>query len=83
MEIADWLRWLSRNRYAGTFPDNAVDAAILPELSEVDLEKLDALFDSALRRGAAEHIAKPVTQVGDVATMRTRCGTAIRYDELP
>jgi hypothetical protein len=55
----------------------------LPELSEIDLEKPGVLLDSALRRGPAEHIAEPVTRVGDVATMRTRCGPSIRSDELP
>ena len=82
MEIADWLRGLSLDRYAETLPDHAVDTAVLPELSEVDLEKLGVLLDSALRSGAVEHIAEPVTQVGDVATMRTRRSNAIR-DELP
>jgi hypothetical protein len=83
LEIADWLRGLSLDRYAETLPDNAVDAAVLPELSEVHLEKLGVLLDSALRRGAAEHVAEPATRVGDVATMRTRRCIAIRYDELP
>jgi hypothetical protein len=45
MEIADWLRGLSLDRYAETFPD----AAVLP----------------------------------DVATLRTRRRTAIRYAERP
>ena len=38
MEIADWLRGLSLERYAETFRDNAIDVAVLPELSEADLE---------------------------------------------
>ena len=33
MEIADWLRGLSLERYAETFRDNAIDVAVLPELS--------------------------------------------------
>ena len=32
--------WLSLERYAETFRDNAIDVAVLPELSEADLEKL-------------------------------------------
>ena len=39
MEIATG-RVLSLERYAETFRDNAIDVAILPELSEADLEKL-------------------------------------------
>jgi hypothetical protein len=40
LEIADWPRGLSRERYAETSRDNAIDVAVLPELSEADLEKL-------------------------------------------
>jgi SAM domain (Sterile alpha motif) len=32
LEIADWLRELSLERYAETFRDNAIDVAVLPEL---------------------------------------------------
>jgi len=34
MEIADWLRGLSLERYAETFRENAVDVAVLPEVTE-------------------------------------------------
>ena len=44
MEIADWLRGLSLERYAETFRDNAIDVAVLPELSEADLAKLGVLL---------------------------------------
>jgi class 3 adenylate cyclase len=69
LEIADWLRELSLERYAETFRDNAIDVAVLPELSESDLEKLGVLLGhrkimlraiAALRGGAAENIAQPV-----------------------
>ena len=62
MEIADWLRGLSLERYAETFRDNAIDVAVLPELSESDLEKFGVLLGhrkimlraiAALRGGAA------------------------------
>jgi hypothetical protein len=39
LEIADCLRGLSLERDAETFRDNANDVAVLPELSEADLEK--------------------------------------------
>ena len=67
MGIADWLRGLSLERYAETFRDNAIDVAVLPELSESDLEKLGVLLGhrkimlraiAALRGGAAENIAE-------------------------
>jgi len=69
LEIADWLRELSLEPYAETFRDNAIDVAVLPELSESDLEKLGVLLGhrkimlraiAALRGGAAENIAQSV-----------------------
>ena len=51
------------------FRDNAIDVAVLPELSEADLENLGVLLGhrkimlraiAALRGGAAENIAEPV-----------------------
>jgi SAM domain (Sterile alpha motif) len=65
LEIADWLRGLSLERYAETFRDNAIDVAVLPELSESDLEKLGVLLGhrkimlraiAALRGGACAGI---------------------------
>ena len=44
MDIADWLRGLSLERYAETFRDNAIELEVLPELSEADLEKLGVLL---------------------------------------
>jgi hypothetical protein len=44
LEIADWLRGLSLERYAETFRENAVEIEVLPELSEADLEKLGVLL---------------------------------------
>jgi hypothetical protein len=38
LEIADWLRGLSLEQYTETFRANAIEIAVLPELSEADLE---------------------------------------------
>jgi hypothetical protein len=63
--IADWLRGLSLEWYVETFRDNAIDVAVLPELSESDLEKLSVLLGhrkimlraiAALRGGACAGI---------------------------
>ena len=40
MDMEKWLRGLGLQQYAAAFRDNAVDAEILPELTDVDLEKL-------------------------------------------
>ena len=79
MNIADWLRGLSLERYAETFRDNATDVAALPELSEPDSDPTVADVATALLKA----------QVGDIVMMRTSRGTeeleiiGIRYGELP
>jgi hypothetical protein len=42
--IADWLRQLDLAQYESVFRDNAVDLETLPELGEIDLEKLGVLL---------------------------------------
>ena len=80
MEIADWLRGLSLERYAETFRDNAIDVTVLPELSESDLEKLGVLLGhrkimlraiAALRGGAPENIPEPVPASAPIPRWRT------------
>jgi hypothetical protein len=77
LEIADCLRGLLLERYAETFRDNAVDVAVLPELSESDLENLPGHRKimlraiAALRGGAAENIAEPVPASAPIPTWRT------------
>src|SRR5215469_13825945 len=40
MDVGGWLRSLGLGQYEALFRANEIDADILPELSEVDLEKL-------------------------------------------
>lgn len=54
MEIAEWLRGLSLERYAGAFRDNAIELEVLSDLSEADLEKLGVL--PLLRRFAVPDV---------------------------
>jgi hypothetical protein len=44
LDIADWLRGLSLERYTETFRANALEIAVLPELNEADLENLGVLL---------------------------------------
>src|SRR5271155_4455013 len=44
LDIGTWLRSLGLDRYERVFRDNAIDAGVLPELSEGDLEKLGVLL---------------------------------------
>jgi class 3 adenylate cyclase/predicted ATPase/energy-coupling factor transporter ATP-binding protein EcfA2 len=79
LDIADWLRGLSLERYAETFRDNAIELEVLPELSEADLEKLGVLLGhrkimlkaiAALRAPAPQPVAEPTPPRGDAAERR-------------
>ena len=39
-DVAKWLEELGLGEYAATFVDNAIDADVLPDLTEADLEKI-------------------------------------------
>jgi class 3 adenylate cyclase/predicted ATPase len=79
LDIADWLRGLSLERYAETFCDNAIELEVLPELSEADLEKLGVLLGhrkimlkaiAALGAPAPQPVAEPTPPRGDGAERR-------------
>jgi SAM domain (Sterile alpha motif)/Adenylate and Guanylate cyclase catalytic domain len=40
MDVASWLRSLGLEKYEPVFRENEIDADVLPELTELDLEKL-------------------------------------------
>jgi class 3 adenylate cyclase/predicted ATPase len=44
LDIAEWLRGLDLSLYEQTFRDNAIDAEVLTELTEADLEKLGVVL---------------------------------------
>ena len=44
MDIEKWLHSLGLQQYAATFRANCIDAEVLPELSEADLEKLGVVL---------------------------------------
>lgn len=44
MDVAAWLRGLGLERYEKAFRDNAVDAEVLPDLTDADLEKIGVVL---------------------------------------
>ena len=40
MDIGEWLRSLGLEKYGAVFRDNEIEVDVLPELTELDLEKL-------------------------------------------
>jgi class 3 adenylate cyclase len=61
VEIGVWLSSLGLERYEPAFRDNAIDAEVLPELTEADLEKLGVLLGHRKRmlRAIAELSTAP------------------------
>src|SRR5271170_6499579 len=68
MDVGDWLRSLGLGQYETLFRQNDIDAEVLSELTEGDLEKLGVslghrkrLLKAIASRGSTETAAKPAT----------------------
>ena len=59
MDIGAWLRGLGLGQYEGSFRENEIEADVLPELTETDLEKL------GLPLGPRKRILKAIANLGD------------------
>jgi hypothetical protein len=59
MDVGAWLRGLGLGQYEGTFRDSEIEADILPELTETDLEKL------GLPLGHRKRILKAIENLGE------------------
>ena len=53
MDVEKWLHSLELQQYAATFRANGIDAEVLPELTDADLEKLGVVpqAENQRRRG--------------------------------
>ncbi len=60
MDIGDWLRGLGLGQFEDRFRDGEIEADILPELTETDLEKL------GLPLGHRKRILKAIKALGEV-----------------
>jgi hypothetical protein len=59
MDVAAWLQGLGLGQYANTFRESEIEADVLPELTEADLEKL------GLPLGPRKRILKAIANLGD------------------
>ena len=66
MDVAAWLRGLGLQQYEQAFRDNAIDAEVLPELTDADLEKLGMLL------GHRKRFRKAVVGLGRRQAIPTR-----------
>jgi hypothetical protein len=86
MDLGGWLRSLGLEQYEAIFRENAIDAEVLPDLTDQDLEKLGVLLGHrrkllraianlhGIEKGAAK-VAVPITPppaspIGDAAERR-------------
>jgi hypothetical protein len=53
MDVGGWLRGLGLGQYEALFRASEIDADILPELTDVDFEKLEAILAPARIAGRA------------------------------
>ena len=82
MDIAAWLRGLGLAQYEQAFRDNAIDAAILPELTADDLKDLGVTLVghrrkllaaiASLRTGSRSAPEPAVREVADTSTAERR-----------
>ncbi len=59
MDVAAWLRDLGLGQYEGRFRENEIEADVLPDLTEADLEKL------GLPLGPRKRILKAIANLGE------------------
>jgi predicted ATPase/class 3 adenylate cyclase len=80
MDIEEWLRGLGLQQYVAIFRDNAIDAEVLPELTEADLEKLGILLGhrkrllKAIAVLTAPKTAERVAPAGSAPSQGDRAG---------
>jgi hypothetical protein len=65
MDVGGWLRSLGLGKYEQTFIASAIDSDVLPELTEIDFEKLGIPLGDRKRRdegknAEARSVLKPV-----------------------
>jgi class 3 adenylate cyclase/predicted ATPase len=59
LDVTIWLEELRLERYAQAFRDNAIDAEILPDLTDADLEKLGVLL------GHRKRLLRAIAELGE------------------
>ena len=59
MDVAAWLRDLGLGQYEDRFRENEIEADVLPELTDADLEKL------GLPLGPRKRILKAIANLGE------------------
>ena len=61
MDVGEWLKGIGLGQYEATFREHEIDAEVLPELTEADLEKFGVPF------GHRKRLIKAIAKLGSAA----------------
>ena len=61
MDVGEWLKGIGLGQYEATFREHEIDAEVLPELTEADLEKFGVPF------GHRKRLIKAIAKLGNAA----------------
>ena len=61
MDVGEWLKGIGLGQYEAIFREHEIDAEVLPELTEADLEKFGVPF------GHRKRLIKAITKLGNAA----------------
>ena len=69
MDVGEWLRTLGLGQYEATFRESEIDADVLPELTDLDLEKLGVPL------GHRKRLLKAIASLGATVKLPTPSAT--------
>ena len=64
MDVGEWLRSVGLAEFEATFRENGIDADVLPELTDADLEKLGVLPRASETASQGDCRSERVRRVG-------------------
>jgi Adenylate and Guanylate cyclase catalytic domain/SAM domain (Sterile alpha motif) len=89
MDVGGWLRQLGLGQYEAAFRENAIEADVLPELTEAHLEKLGLplghrmrLLKAIANLGASENLLKPAPAPPQAADSAERRQVTVMFTDL-
>ena len=74
MDLGEWLRGLGLGQYETTFQENGIDAEVLSDLTDSDLEKLGVLM------GHRKRLLKAIAGLKSTATEPVQSQPAVKIE---
>jgi hypothetical protein len=76
MDVASWLRSLNLGQYEAVFRESEIDAEILPELTDQDLEKL------GIPLGHRKRLLKAIANLGQIEQAAAAVAAPVRAGQV-